>query len=254
MTGHARPPAPVVLRLAAYLPSCRRVAEAFNAIHRGRAQVGKTWVHALMREHTDEIAARRRAMRRCPPHSVPARQRWSLDLCQIKAGHAQRTVLGVLDQGSRATLRLHVLARKCTWTLLGQQCLAIAEHGRPAAVRTDNESMFTSRLWRTALVWAGIHHERIPPRSPWRNGRIERLFGTLKPLLRQIALPTAAALQTALDEFAGFYNHVRVHQALAGLTPAQAWQGLSWADVRRARQGRWVRALGGLLLGYELRC
>jgi transposase InsO family protein len=243
-----------VLRLAVYLPSCRTVADAFNAIHRGRAQVGKSWVHEQLRDHADEIAARRRAMRRRPPHAVPARQRWSLDLCQIKAGRAQRTVLGVIDQGSRAVLRLQVLARKCTWTLLGQLCLAIAEHGCPQAVRTDNEAMFTSPLWRTALAWAGIHHERIPPRSPWRNGRIERLFGTLKPLLRQIVLPAAAALQTALDEFAGFYNHVRVHQALAGLTPAQAWQGMSLADVRRARQGRWVLALGGLLVGYELRC
>ena len=62
-------------------------------------------------------------------------------------------------------------------------------------------------------------------------------------------------LQGTLDEFASFYNHVRVHQGLAGLTPAQAWRGLTLADVRRhAGRGRWVQALGGVLLGYRIRC
>jgi transposase InsO family protein len=96
-------------------------------------------------------------------------------------------------------------------------CLAIAEHGPPRALRTDNESMFTSRLWAGALKLAGIGHQRIAPKCPWQNGRIERFFGTLKPVLRQLVLPTSGALQGALDEFAGFYNHARAHQGLSGL-------------------------------------
>jgi hypothetical protein len=65
----------------------------------------------------------------------------------------------------------------------------------------------------------------------WQNGRIERLH-----------------------EFASFYNHVRVHQGLAGLTPAKGWSGQDLNAVkRRYGQGRCVQALAGLMLGYWLR-
>jgi len=33
------------------------------------------------------------------------------------------------------------------------------------------------------------------------------------------------ALNGVLSEFRFFYNHVRPHQNLAGLTPAEAWAG-----------------------------
>ncbi|MCC5613383.1 integrase core domain-containing protein [Nostoc sp. CHAB 5834] len=103
---------------------------------------------------------------------------------------------------------------------------------------------------RQDLTPAPLH-----PGSPWQNGRIERLCGTLKPLLRQLIIPDAAALQARLGEFAHFYNHVRVHQGLDGLTPAEAWSGQDLNTVkRRYGQGRWVQALDGLVLEYWLRC
>ena len=79
---------------------------------------------------------------------------------------------------------------------------------------------------------------RVPPRSPlqpWHNGRIERFFGTLKPLLRGLQLASAAAVRGALDEFKLFYNTVRPHQNLHGLTPEESWQGKTMADVQDAR-------------------
>jgi transposase InsO family protein len=241
-----------VLRLAVHLQSCRRVADAFNRIHGRRATVQRTFVHDLCRVHAAEIDQRRRAMRRCPPWPLAPNLVWALDLTQLPG--ASHLTLGLIDHGSRRLLRLKVLMRKCTWTLLSHLCLAIAEFGLPAAIRTDNEGMFTSRLWRRALKWAGIRHQRSTPGCPWQNGRIERLFGTLKPLLRGLILPSRAAAQAALDEFTGFYNHVRPHQGLGGLTPIEAWHGLSQRDVLcRAGRGRWVQALGGRLAGYHLR-
>jgi len=209
-----------VIRLAARLGSCRRVADAFNAIHRGRARVSKTWVNDYCRAHPNEIAQARRAMRRRKPYAVPVRRRWSLDLTSVRlSGGEQQTIFGLIDQGSRAVLRLQVIAHKCTWTLLANLCLAIAECGRPQAIRTDNEGMFASRLWAWAFKFADIRHERIAPKCPWLNGRVERFFGTLKGVLRQLTLPSTVALQSALDEFTGFYIHVRAHQGLQGLTP-----------------------------------
>lgn len=167
-------------------------------------------------------------------------------------------VLGVIDQGSRVLLRLVRLPRKCAWTLLGHLCLTIAEYGKPQTLRSDNECMFVGRLWKVALKRVGIGHERIQLASPWQNGRIERCFATLKAALRSFTahagpIANAAAMQQALDEFRCFYNHVRVHQALGGRTPAQAWKGEAAIDPNEGHHGHWVHALQGALIGYHVR-
>jgi putative transposase len=75
---------------------------------------------------------------------------------------------------------MHTVINKKSWTLLGHVCLAIGRYGKPKAIRTDNEAVFTSRLFKLFLTVAGIKHQRTHLHSPWQNGRIERLFGTLK--------------------------------------------------------------------------
>jgi hypothetical protein len=84
---------------------------------------------------------------------------------------------------------------------------------------------------------------------------MERLFGTLKPLLRQLVIPSKAGLQLALDEFTLFYNHARPHQNLGGLTPAEKWNGYSPRDLAHTppKRALLVQALDGLLVGYWMR-
>ncbi len=150
---------------------------------------------------------------------------------------------------------MQTIANKNSWTLLGQLCLAIGQHGKPKAVRTDNEGVFTSKLFKVFYKAAGIKHQRIALHSPWQNGRIERLFGTLKPLLKQLVIPGQVALQMALDEFKLFYNHCRTHQNLDGLTPAQAWNKTTWADLKQNPPNEiiLVHALDGACVGYHIR-
>jgi putative transposase len=138
---------------------------------------------------------------------------------------------------------------------LGQLCLAIGRYGKPKAVRTDNERVFTSALFNLFFTMVGIKHQRIQLHSPWQNGRIERLFGTLKPLLKQLVIPSQAALQMALDEFKLFYNHCRTHQNLDGLTPAQVWNKTTWADLKQnpPKEITLVHALDGACVGYHIR-
>ncbi|MDA8521009.1 integrase core domain-containing protein [Acidovorax sp. NCPPB 4044] len=173
----------------------------------------------------------RREMRRRVPHPLAPNETWGLDLSSVPmTGGARMHILGILDHGSRLCIRLQALPGKCTWTLLGHLLIAIGQHGKPRAIRTDNEGMFTSRLWRSALRLLGIRHRRSAPGCPWQNGRIERFFGTLKSVLRPMRL-TAGKLPEMLGEFAGFYNDVRPHQNLDGLTPLEAWWGITWEDV-----------------------
>ena len=84
------------------------------------------------------------------------------------------------------------------------------------------------------------------------NGRVERFFGTLKDKLDRLAVDSFEALNLALGEFRFFYNHVRPHRNLHGLTPAEAWSGTSpFADASKGEY--WFEAWDGLLTGYYLR-
>ncbi len=218
--------------------------------------VGKTWVYEFVKPHRHEIECARRNLRRRKPTLVPVNQVWGLDMTGISdAANEQHCILGIIDHGSRVTVRLQALLNKRSWTLLAYLCLAIGEFGKPRTVRTDNERVFTSFVFRTALKLLGIRHQRTQPNSPWQNGRIERFWATLKPALRQLVIPDRFGLQSALDGFCVFYNHIRTHRNLDGLTPVMAWRGETWLELRTRtpKAVTWVSALDGLLHGFHVR-
>jgi len=245
-----------VLRLKVLMGTqgCRSIAITFNKLQRHRSTtVGKTFVAECLKANQYALACLRREMRGKRPRPVPINAIWAMDLTFYSdPSGRQHMALGILDHGSRLVTCLHTLVNKRSWTLLGHLCLAIGRHGKPRHIRTDNEIIFTSWVFTTFLKLVGIRHQRIQTCAPWQNGRIERLFGTLKPLLQQLVIPTRAALQSALEEFALFYNHVRPHQNLDGLTPAEKWNGLSKVDVlqRPPKRAVLVQALDGLMVGF----
>ena len=187
------------------------------------------------------------------PTPIPRNLVWGLDLTgkTDTRGHVH-PVLGLLDHGSRASLRLAALANKSSFTVLGHLFLSIGRYGRPRAVRTDNESIFASKLFKLALLATGIRHQRTDTACPWQNGRIERFFGTLKNKLDRLAVDSLDALNLALTEFRFFYNHVRPHQNLCGATPAEAWSQIDPFTTQRTDE-YWFEAWEGLLRGYYLR-
>jgi putative transposase len=135
--------------------------------------------------------------------------------------------------------------------------LTIGRYGKPRKLRSDNEAVFNSWVFKTFLKLVGIQKQTTNVHSPWQNGRIERLFGTLKPIIRQLHISGKAQLQTALDEFKTFYNHARPHTNLNNQTPAQVWQNQCRnTKPKRARKSKTepaiVQAFDGLMTGiYE---
>lgn len=119
---------------------------------------------------------------------------------------------------------LAALPNKRTITVLRALLDIFERYGVPRSIRTDNEAIFTTPLFRLFLYCLGASHQRIPPGCPWKNGRIERLFGTLKRTLAAWNPPNTLPLQTVLDHFRQYYNTYRPHQALNGHTPLQAAQ------------------------------
>lgn len=77
-------------------------------------------------------------------------------------------------------------------------------------------------LFDTICRENGIEHLLTQPRSPTTTGKIERFHRTLRAEFdtRQIFTNLQVA-QQALDEWVGYYNTDRPHQALDGDTPAE---------------------------------
>jgi len=246
-----------ILRLKALMPhaGCRSIADTFNRrfAARRRMTVGKTFVFQFLRDRRYDVETLRRRIKNARPRAVPKNLVWALDLTgKTTLDGFTRMILAILEHASRAALCLEALPDKSSWALILKLLAAIKRYGKPCMVRTDNEAVFTSKLFRLALVLLGIRHQRTDRGCPWQNGRVERFFGTLKDKLDRLAVDSFEALNLALGEFRFFYNHVRPHRNLHGLTPAEAWSGTSpFADASKGEY--WFEAWDGLLTGYYLR-
>jgi len=247
-----------IIRIKAQMPQagCRSIADICNrrfAASR-KVTVGKTFVHQILQLHDYEIQILRRNLKHAKPKAIPRNRIWGIDLTgKTDAQGSLHFLFGIMDHGSRALLHLQALHNKTSRTLLACLLEVIRIYGKPKVIRTDNEAIFTSKIFRLGLKQLGIRHQRTDPGCPWQNGRIERLFGTLKQKLDQWQVPDLEQLNLDLDIFRHWYNHVRPHQNLNGKTPAEAWSGIS-PYTKPQKQEQWFEAWDGLLAGYELRC
>jgi transposase InsO family protein len=155
-----------------------------------------------------------------------------------------------VEHGSRANLYLKALADKASITLLRALLDAVEKYGRPHFIRTDNEAVFTSRLFKMGLWILGIKQQTSDPGCPWQNGRIERFFGTLKQKLNKRDVSSLEGLNTALRQFRFWYNHTYPHQNLAGCTPAEVWNAKGQLKWQVSQPTKYFEAWDGLLRGF----
>lgn len=90
------------------------------------------------------------------------------------------------------------------------------------ALQVDGGSEFAGRF-EAACEAAGIPLYVLPPRSPKLNGGVERTQGSWRyEFYACYPLPTTLAeLRPLVQWWQHVYNHLRPHQALQGLTPAE---------------------------------
>ena len=231
-----------VIRLKALMPQagCRTLAYHFNRRWAARRDmtVSKTYVADLCRRHQYLIYAARRKMKHRVPRPIPRNRIWGCDLLTKTDQHGQsHLVLAIVDHASRACLRLQRLPDKSSMRLLQELVHAVKRYGRPQFLRTDNEAVLVSRLFRLGLWVLGIRHQRTEPGCPWQNGRVERFIGTVKRALDSIA--DEGGFARALKNVRAWYNHARPHDHLQGRTPAEVWAGIDvFATRSRTGMGR----------------
>ena len=66
----------------------------------------------------------------------------------------------------------------------------------------------------------GIRDRPVTPRSPWHNGHVERLIGSIRrECLDHVVVLGERHLRHLLANYATYYNGVRTHIALDKYTP-----------------------------------
>ena len=157
---------------------------------------------------------------------------WQADITHWPlAGGGDAEILNIIDDHSR--LLAGSTARRIfkAGDIVADLHLAMAAHGRPERMLTDNGAVFTGlyrgRGWvalERELTALGIGLSHARPYHPQTCGKVERLHQTLKKwLARQDPPGSIPALQAQLGAFTAYYNTARPHRAIGRRTPAAAW-------------------------------
>jgi len=166
---------------------------------------------------------------------------WQMDTVGgflLADGTSAKALTGI-DDHSRFCVSARLMPRERTRPVCDGLTAAMRAYGPPEQILTDNAKVFTGRffappvevLFDAICRQNGVQHLLTLPRSPTTTRKIERFHRTLRAEFdtRQVftSLPTA---QQALEEWVGYYNTQRPHQAIDDDTPAHRFQAKAAAE------------------------
>jgi transposase InsO family protein len=163
---------------------------------------------------------------------------WQMDTVGgfLLADGSRAKALTGLDDHSRFCVSARLMPRERTSPVCAGLRAAISSYGAPEQILTDNARVFTGKFFAPPVEVLfdaicrenGIEHLLTLPRSPTTTGKIERFHRTLRAEFdtRRVFTSLRTA-QQALDEWVGYYNTARPHQALDDASPAERFTRLT---------------------------
>jgi hypothetical protein len=160
---------------------------------------------------------------------------WQIDVMSsvfLASGIGVSVVTGI-DDHSRFCVIAKAVARATARPVCEALLVALATHGIPEQILTDNGKVFTGRLGRKPANVAfdricvnnGIRHLLTAPYSPTTTGKIERLHKTMrKEFFSNQVFETIDDMQVALDVWVTDYNNEREHQSLGDVPPIRRFE------------------------------
>ena len=229
----------IVVRLATYWNAKRIAAELRR---RGIASVSHRWIERLF-DHYGTARPSRPAERGPRYERGRPNELWHIDIkgpffIQLGGGRRLKTwIVGLIDDHSRDVLGLRIHTDTQVRPILVWMREQIDLCGTPLAVMSDNGPHFVHWIPGVLTVFGktleelAIRHIHTQLNSPWTNGKVERLWGTLQTevLDRQIFCSLAEA-EAALADYLRYYNYHRLHGEIDWLTPAERFDGTPFTD------------------------
>ena len=128
-------------------------------------------------------------------------------------------VFVVLGLGRRRILHIEVTDHSTSLWLARQITDAFPWDEAPKYVARDNDGAY-GMTFRRRLRAMGIRDKPIRPHSPWQNGYVERLIGSIRrECLDHQFIWSAAHLRRVLRAYADYYNNDRTHLGLGKDSP-----------------------------------
>ena len=206
--------------------------------------VGRHRVRRLMAKMgLEAIYKRPRTSRPHPQHPVypnllrkmvidRPNQVWCADITFVPVKNGFLYLVAIMDWATRK-----VLSWRLSNTMHANFCVealkeAIAKHGPPEIMNTDQGSQFTGSAWTTTLKDAGVCISMDGRGRYLDNIFIERLWRSLKQEAVYLeVIQDGFQARRVISNWMRFYNTERPHSALDRLTPDDAY----WDSVRRAK-------------------
>ncbi len=164
-----------------------------------------------------------------------AMELWQMDIVggvRLVDGSEAKIVSGI-DDHSRFVVCACVVARATARPVCDALEAAMATHGVPEAILTDNAKVFTARFgpgpgpvrFDRICTNNGITHILTAPRSPTTTGKIERWHKTLRrEFLDGKVFASLDDAQAQLEAWVWHYNHERPHQAIGRVPPIERFR------------------------------
>ena len=202
------------------------------------SKVGRRHVKTLMRRMGIEALYRKpRTTKPAPGHRIfpyllrgleitRPNQVWAMDITYVPMAKGFVYLAVVLDWFSR-----RVLSWRLSITMEAAFCIealeeALARHGKPEIVNTDQGSQFTCEAFTSVLASNDVRIS-MDGKGAWRdNVFVERLWRTIKyEEVYLHAYENVSAARTGIGRYLDLYNRRRPHSSLDDMTPDQAYYG-----------------------------
>ena len=170
-----------------------------NYMVRRRLPPSQRWL-TFMRNHADGIAA-------VDPFVVPT------------IGFRLLFGLVILNHDRRQIVHIAATYQPTADWIACQIVEAFPRETAPKYLLRDRDRGY-GNLFRKRLVAMGIRDQPVAPRSPWQNGYVERVIGSiLQDLLDHVIVVGEGHLRRLLRAYAEYYNTYRTHLGLDKDTP-----------------------------------
>jgi len=129
-------------------------------------------------------------------------------------------MLTVLDEYTKEVHVLRPERRIGSADVIALVKTAIAKHGAPEYIRSDNGSEFIAKDLQQWLTSENIKTIYITPASPWENGFVESFHSRFRDeCLNREQLWTLTEARVVIEDFRQEYNAQRPHSSLGYLAP-----------------------------------
>jgi len=120
----------------------------------------------------------------------------------------------ILRHLRREIVRIAVTKHPTAEWLARQITEAFPWETAPAILVRDNDRVFGD-IFQRRVRTMGTRDHPISPRSPWQNGCVERVIGSIRrEYLDHVIVIGEGHLQRVLDTYADYYNSARTHLSL----------------------------------------